>query len=185
MSRARGPLRRTAAWGVLGGLLAASSGWGAEPVPDGYRAVAARHGIPERLFYAVALAESGYRVDSSGAARPWPWTLNVAGSGAFYPSRAAALTALREALAQGRTSVDVGLMQVNWKYHRERLAPVEAALDPYRNLDIGAGILLDCYRSAGAWWAAVGCYHAPNEPGRAAAYRARVRALWSALDPGS
>ena len=28
------------------------------------------------------------------------------------------------------------------------------------------------------WWAAVGCYHAPNSPQRAARYRTRVRAHW-------
>ena len=88
---------------------------------------------------------------------------------------------MREALASGHTSVDVGLMQVNWKYHAGALQTIEAAVDPYRNLDVAAAILVDCYQSRGDWWGAVGCYHAPNDPERAARYRDRVKRLWSRL----
>jgi hypothetical protein len=99
-------------------------------IPSGYRSVAEAHGIPGALFYAVALAESGTRVDALGAMRPWPWTLNVQGDGRFYPSRRGATLAFENALMSGRTSVDVGLMQVNWRYHRRALGHEAEALDP-------------------------------------------------------
>ena len=150
-------------------------------VPDGYRLVAEAHGIPSAVFYAVAMAESGKRIEPLGAVRPWPWTLNVHGDGRFYPSRRAATWALQEALASGRTSVDVGLMQVNVRYHRIALGEVDEALDPYRNLHVAAAILTACYRSRGDWWAAVGCYHAPNDRHRAERYRERVRTIWREL----
>ena len=150
-------------------------------VPSGYRLVAGAHGIPSELFYAVALAESGKRVEAIDAVRPWPWTLNVHGEGRYYPSRLAATSAFREALAAGRTSVDVGLMQVNWRYHRSTFGRVEGALDPYRNLDVAAAILATCYQRHGDWWAAVGCYHSPNHPQRAERYRDRVRTIWGGL----
>jgi soluble lytic murein transglycosylase-like protein len=162
-------------------LLVTPTLFAASSVPDGYRRVAAMHGIPSALFYAVALAESGKRIDGLRTMQPWPWTLNVHGDGHFYPTRRAATAALQEALDGGRTSVDIGLMQVNWKYHGGALGPMEEALDPYRNLDVAATILVTCYRSRGAWWAAVGCYHAPNDRSRAARYRARVRGIWSGL----
>ena len=147
-------------------------------VPNGYRRVAEAHGIPSDVFYAVALAESGKRIEPLRAVRPWPWTLNVQGDGRFYPSRRAATWALQESLATDRTSVDVGLMQVNWLYHRIALGTVDEALDPYRNLHVAAGILTACYRSRGDWWAAVGCYHSPNDKHRAERYRERVRLIW-------
>ncbi len=50
-------------------------------VPDGYRLVAEAHGIPSAVFYAVAMAESGKRIEPLRAVRPWPWTLNVQGDG--------------------------------------------------------------------------------------------------------
>ena len=50
-------------WGCGLVVLVSSSlpslGWSAESVPSGYRIVAAERAIPDTLFYAVALAESG------------------------------------------------------------------------------------------------------------------------------
>ena len=162
-------------------VVAAPNATAASTVPKGYRVVAEAHAIPAALFYAVALAESGKRIEAIHDVRPWPWTLNVHGNGRFYPSRRAATVALQEALATGRTSVDVGLMQVNWRYHRSALGEAGEALDPYRNLHVAAAILTACYRSRRDWWAAVGCYHAPNDAHRAERYRERVRGLWSDL----
>lgn len=150
-------------------------------VPDGYRRVAAAHGIPHELFYAVALAESGKRIAQHHLIRPWPWTLNIAGQGQYYASRRAAVAAAHQALARGERSVDFGLMQVNWVYHGQALGSVERAIDPYHNLEVGAAILAGCYRARGDWWDAVGCYHAPNNVERATRYRHRVERIWSRI----
>jgi len=156
-----------------------------EGVPPGYRLVAAQNGIPPAILYAVALAESGTRIDALRSSRPWPWTLNIGGEGYFYPSRQAAVQALNGQLAVDRSSIDVGLMQVSWRYHQDRLTSVQRALDPYHNLQVAAEILADCFRDRQDWWAAVGCYHAPNDPERAAGYRDRVRRHWRRiLDQG-
>lgn len=148
-------------------------------VPDAYGRVAAANGIPAALFYAVALAESGKHIAPLRTTRPWPWTLNIQGRGQYYVSRQAAIDAAHEALADGQRSVDIGLMQVNWSYHASALRSVEAAIDPHHNLAVGAAILAQCYRQRGDWWSAVGCYHAPSDADRAAAYRQRVKRLWS------
>jgi soluble lytic murein transglycosylase-like protein len=166
---------------IMAWVLMAPAVCAAGDVPETYRQVARDHGIPSTLFYAVALAESGKRIDGLQMLRPWPWTLNVHGAGRYYPSRRTAMAALQEALASGRSSVDVGLMQVNWRYHRAALGRIEDALDPYRNLNVAATILTACYQSRQDWWAAVGCYHAPNNPERAMRYRQRVRDIWLSL----
>ena len=147
-------------------------------VPVGYQQVADAYDLPPEVLYAVALTESARQVDSTGNVRPWPWTLNVQGRGHFFASREEAEAALQQHFDQGRTSIDIGLMQVNWRYHRQRLGSPQLALDPYHNLRVAAEILRDCHQSRKNWWAAVGCYHAPNNPQRAARYRARVRAHW-------
>jgi hypothetical protein len=36
-------------------------------------------------------------------------------------------------------------MQVNWRYHQDKLGSPWQALDPYHNLRVGAEILQDCY----------------------------------------
>lgn len=164
---------------IVLGVVASTTGWCDEKVPPGYRSVAAERVVPAALFYALALAESGTRVDS--ALHPWPWTLNVAGEGRVFVSRAAAWGELRRALATGERSIDVGVMQVNWRYHREALQDPWQALDPYYNLRVAAAILVECYQLRGDWWDAVGCYHAPQAAQRAAQFRDRVRAHWRRL----
>ena len=152
-------------------------------VPAGYEQVANAHGIPKEIFYAMALTESARHIERQAIARPWPWTLNIHGEGRYYPTRQAATEALRQALSSGKDSVDIGLMQVNWRYHRKALRTVETALDPYQNLNVAAAILNRCYQERRDWWAAVGCYHAPNHAPRAERYRERVRAYWRSLQP--
>lgn len=149
-----------------------------EGIPSGYRRIAAEYAIPPRIFYAMALTESGKTVEGRPGPRPWPWTLNIRGEAHFFAQRRAAERALHRALAGGERLIDVGLMQVNWHYHARRLHSPAAALDPYRNLRIAARILRECQQARRDWWAAVGCYHAPANATHAARYRARVRHHW-------
>ena len=59
------------------GLSGSTPGWSSDTVPAGYRAIAAEVGTPFTLFYAIALTESGRRIEQGGVLRPWPWTLNI------------------------------------------------------------------------------------------------------------
>ncbi len=168
-----------AAWLVMfTGLVFCHAGWGEESVPVGYRAIAAEGGIPSTVLYAMALTESGKQVTSADIYRPWPWTLNVAGRGYFFSSRLEAWQALIDELQKGQRSIDIGLMQVSWRYHQKRLGTPWQALDPYFNLRVGSAILQTCYQSRQDWWASVGCYHAPTNLNRADRYRLRVLAHW-------
>jgi len=160
------------------GALTAPACLAGESVPAGYASAARAHGIPADIFYAVALTESGKVVDRFRTRRPWPWTLNVGGKGYFYASREDAHRALRRFLAQGKRSIDIGLMQVNWRWHRDKLGDPWQALDPEHNLQVGARILASCYRERRDRWDAVGCYHAPNNRKFANRYRRNVAAHW-------
>lgn len=147
-------------------------------IPPTYKSIAARHEIPAAILYAVALAESGKPIAALSARRPWPWTLNIAGEGRYFPTRLAAWRVLDATLAAGETGIDIGLMQVNWHYHRQRLGNSWLALEPEHNLNVAAEILKRCYAERGDWWRSVGCYHAPNDASRANRYTERVRAAW-------
>lgn len=176
------PVRRRFVWlGVVWGIVWPATSWGGASVPDGYRIIAAEFGIPYTVLYAVAMTESGVGSSDDGVRRPWPWTLNVAGRGHVYPSRAAAWEALNAFIARGERSIDVGLMQVNWRFHREKLGDTWQALDPYHNLRVAAAILRDCFEQRRDWWAGVGCYHSPANTARAFRYRSRVIGHWQRL----
>jgi len=152
-----------------------------QPVPVGYQQVASEYGLPPALLYAVALTESGQSSLSEGQFRPWPWALNIDGEGHYFPSRQMAWQALEVVLTETKAPVDIGLMQISWRYHRLALGSSWQALDPYHNLRVAAGILRDCSVAYTNWIKSAGCYHAPNDPVRADHYSQRVKAHWMRL----
>jgi soluble lytic murein transglycosylase-like protein len=145
----------------------------AQPVPWGYAQVARSYGVPADVLYAVALTESGDQL-TGGRFRPWPWTLNVQGRPERFRTRRDAYRALVRYLRQGITSIDVGLMQVNWHWHHRRLGTPWEALDPYHNMRVGSSILREEYGRSRDWRLAVGRYHSPANPRHAERYRVRV-----------
>ncbi|PZP98273.1 MAG: hypothetical protein DI587_14555 [Variovorax paradoxus] len=145
--------------------------------PAAFEQTAARYGIPAWLMYGVALQESQLTIGRT--ALPYPWTLNVGGRPERHRDEQAARAALRRYLRAGLTNVDCGPMQLNWRWHRDRLQTVERALDPYINLDVGAQLLADLRRTHGDWRLAIQLYHAGSlttaeRLGRAQRYLASV-----------
>lgn len=134
------------------------------------------HGLPNGLLRAIGMVESG-REDVAGVATPWPWTLDVEGRGAFYPTRDTALTALQTALARGLGSVDVGCFQVNLAQHPSAFASLEDALDPVENADYAARLILKLHDASANWPDAVARYHS-TKFARNSLYRASVLAAW-------
>lgn len=148
-------------------------------IPSAYRTAAAVASVPAPILYAIALTESGQPL--VGGLRPWPWCLNVAGDSQFFTSRRAAWLELHRVL-KSHHNVDVGLMQVSWRYHADKLDSPWQALHPTWNLSVGAEILKACFNDSHDWLLAIGCYHAPNDPTRAAAYRERVQRHLSTIE---
>lgn len=138
--------------------------------PPAYQLAASSAGIPSEVLYAVALTESGMRIE--GKIKPWPWTLNVAGKGRYFKSREDACIALSSALkTQSAKRVDVGLGQINVGYHGEKVSHHCDLLDPYLNLSLAAGILKSHHRNGNDWLIAIGRYHRPAGGTPAQRYR--------------
>jgi hypothetical protein len=135
--------------------------WAKDSIPANYRHIAAEHRLPAEVLYSVAITESGQKL-RSGKLRPWPWTLNVAGKAKRYPTRLAAWQGLTDYLQQGIDLIDVGIMQVNWRYHREQLVSPWQALEPFHNTRTGARILNREFQKTGTWKTAIGRYHSPG-----------------------
>jgi len=121
-----------------------------------FRHVAQASGIPPEVLYGIAMTESAL------AGAPWPWTLNVAGRARRFATRRDAWLALQQLVAEGTRSVDIGLMQVNWHYHRQRFGSLWQALDPDRNQAVAAAILCEEWRRAGSLERAVARYHSAD-----------------------
>lgn len=137
------------------------------------------HAIPPAVMLALTHVETG-RADAAGQLRPWPWALNIAGQGVWLPTAQAAVARAREAIARGQTSVDLGCFQVNYRWHGQAFASLEAMIDPARNAAYAARFLRQQYERLGSWKLAAGAYHSQTEV-HAAVYRARFEQALSRI----
>jgi hypothetical protein len=114
---------------------------------DPYVAAAQQAGVPLEVLVAVAGAESGYH----------PWALDIEGRQVFCKSRAEAETVLANTAT---TNVDIGVMQINWRFWGPRLGVAKNdLLDPRINLLMGARILHDGLSRDGSMWRRISNYH--------------------------
>ena len=150
-----------------------------EDVPVAYWIVAESHQVPVDILYAVALTESGKPY--KGEQTPWPWALNIDGRSVFCESQQKAIHRMAKAIRQEQ-SVDIGLMQINWRWHRQRFSSIRESLVPIKNLSAGASILYEQFEQTNDWWEAVGRYHDPGQDAEsltsAQRYRERVKQHW-------
>lgn len=159
--------------------LAASPAFASAPSCEGLAARAAvAAGIPDGVLPAIARTESG----GGPRASAWPWTLNVQGRGYYFDTREEALAHLRQVLASGVRSVDVGCMQINFRWHGQEFASIEQMIDPEFNTAYAARFVQELRAREGSWDAAVRNYHSSNaERGRA--YLARVQRNAGRIEP--
>jgi hypothetical protein len=136
--------------------------------------------IPESFLAAIGRVESG-RTLANGLTAPWPWTVNAAGEGHFYASKAEAIAAVQQFQASGIRSLDVGCLQVNILYHPEAFASLDQAFDPAINAAYAARLLMSLHDQMGSWPRAAAAYHSQT-PALGHAYQERVLAVWAEPD---
>ena len=143
--------------------------------------VAARYELDPYLLYSVALAESA---TPRGAATtsPWPWVIRSPGGSIYVNSRYEAERQLKREIARwDAAGIDVGLMQISSRWHRNRVSEITDLLDPETNLRIAAEILSDAMRSSPDDLAlGIGRYHS-WDPRHARWYGQRVLSIYRNL----
>jgi len=149
------------------------------PGPE-WRQAAQKHGVDPLLLYAVAIRESGRNVGKDRIT-PWPHALHFNGSRvAFYAqSRREAEDLLHLALPITE-NVDVGLAQVNWKSHKDKVKRPQDLLDPKKNLEVASQILAEAIASTPDKELGVGRYNSWNEQ-KARRYGKEVLILYQAI----
>ena len=132
------------------------------------RAAEARHGLPDSLLVAIALAESGLHAHA----------LNIGGT-AHYPQR---VDEARRLLAEAPTgaSLMIGCLQVNGRVHARS---TDWALDPVRAADWAARYLRRHHADHGGdWVAAVSRWNGGSRQQRQRLI-CRVQAILAELTP--
>ncbi|MDR1475544.1 MAG: transglycosylase SLT domain-containing protein [Holosporales bacterium] len=119
-----------------------------------------KYNIPPYLLRAISAVESGRRRTSTHDV--YPWTVCINGHGYFCANKTAAVEKIKNLKERGENNVDVGLMQINLRYHGCRFMSVSDMIDPVKNVDFAARHLKQLYRRTGSWQSAVALYHSSN-----------------------
>lgn len=119
-------------------------------------------GIPTYLLASISRTETGHTRRGRGFGA-WPWTLNIKGKGYYFDTKEAAIAAMQQAMKDGLRSIDVGCMQLNYRWHGEAFASIEDMFDPATNAAYAAKFLTSLKDRHGSWDEAVKHYHSSTE----------------------
>jgi hypothetical protein len=133
--------------------------------------------LPSGLLAAIGRVESGRYDPATGRVAGWPWTINAAGQGHYFDTRAAAIAATRDLQMQGVRLIDVGCFQIDLFYHPQAFATLDEAFDARSNANYAARFLSELYGRTGSWEAAIAGYHSAV-PDAGEPYRSRVMGDW-------
>ena len=99
-----------------------------------------KYGLPENILLSISRVESGYqKVD--GVIRAWPWTLNAGGDSAYFQTKEDALRSLEDRIKKGVTNIDIGCMQLNFRWHKDFFNNLSDMINPIENVDYAARFL--------------------------------------------
>jgi|GEM_PF-2243057 len=142
------------------------------------RRAASQTGVPLDILVAVTRAETGRT--TNGRFHSWPWTVNMAGRGYWFPTRTAAHEYARDQSEAGLRSFDIGCFQINHRWHAGEFASLDAMFDPMKNARYAAQFLRQLHLETGDWSLAIGAYHS-RTPKYAKRYRERISRIRSQL----
>ncbi len=135
-----------------------------------------KYGLPENILLSISRVESGYqKVD--GVIRAWPWTLNAGGDSSYFQTKEDALRSLEERIKNGVTNIDIGCMQLNFRWHKDFFNNLSDMINPIKNVDYAARFLNKLHQRHRSWEKAVKYYHSSKSKYNVKYYR-KVKAVW-------
>lgn len=139
-----------------------------------------KYKLPKDILHSISLQETKKPHSTHNIGFVWPWTVNVEGQGFHFSNKYEALRFTKAQLRSGKSSIDVGCMQINLKYHPDAFTSVEQAFSPYKNIAYAAFLLRKHYEKHGSWDKAIGTYHSATEH-IASHYQANVSKISSQM----
>ena len=118
-------------------------------------------GVPMDILGALTLTETGRRLD--GVVRPWAWSANAEGEGTWFDDPASAVAFAEDRVAQGRTNLDIGCFQLNYRWHGENFSSVAQMFNPLENARYAARFVAQLYSEMGDWRQAAGAFHSRTQ----------------------
>ena len=125
------------------------------------------HKIPKGLLAAIA------KVESSNKA----YAINVGGRPIYSSSIGDAISTAKKYIALGKSNIDLGVMQLNYRWHGNKFTSIKEMLTPEKNITYAARLLCSLYKRHGNWHKAVRHYHSAKlEHSRK--YSRKVAMVW-------
>ena len=140
---------------------ARANGSPAEVCDRAARSASEETGVPLDVLRAITRTETGR--GTAEAMEPWPWTVNLEGSGIWFDTEAQAQRYVFQHFRNGARSFDIGCFQINYKWHGHAFNSIEEMFDPLLNARYAARFLKDLHAEHGDWTQAVGTYHSRTQ----------------------
>ena len=133
-----------------------------------------KYKIPNKLLEAISLTETGRTVGGNYVA--WPWSLNISGESFFFKNEKDLLVLLKKKI-KSQKNIDIGCMQISYKYHNKNFKNIEEISDPKKNIEWAALYLKKLFNKHNSWNKAIAKYHSSN-PKRMKNYLTKVHKNW-------
>ncbi|WP_052322901.1 transglycosylase SLT domain-containing protein [Rickettsia felis] len=112
------------------------------------------YAIPTGLLAAIAEVESGLK----------PYAISISGKSVKTSSKEEAKQIIEQYLAKGITNIDIGIMQINWRWHAKEFDNnLDNMLSPSQNIIYAAQLLKSLHAKHQSWQKAVRYYHSAKD----------------------
>ena len=122
-----------------------------------------KYNIDPYLLYALAIKES--KKITNGMVHPYPYAIRVNGKKrkSYYPKNKKEAQQILKKIINITDNFDVGLTQINYHWHKDKVNDPFKLLDPETNLTIAAEILKKNFQTTDNFILAIGRFHTWNE----------------------
>ena len=132
--------------------------------------------LPSYLLSSISRVEAGRKL-SSGEVKGWPWSINHAGKGLYFETKKGALKYLKNAIANGSKNIDVGCMQLNYRWHKGGFNSLEEMFDSEKNIRYAAKFVKELYERHKNWEDVIKHYHSNKKKFNIPYYK-KVAKVW-------
>ena len=133
--------------------------------------------LPIHLLSSISRVEAGRKL-SSGEVKGWPWSINHAGKGLYFETKKGALKYLKNAVSNGSKNIDVGCMQLNYRWHKGAFTSLDDMFDPEKNIQYAARFIKELYVRHQNWEDVIKHYHS-NKKKFNIPYYQKVSKVWN------
>ena len=126
-----------------------------------------KNGIPRGLLSAIVGVESSFN----------PYAVNIEGKSIIANNKSESIETIKNAINQGITNIDIGIAQINYRWHKNNFKNIEEMLNPTANIEYAARLLSSLFKQHGTWHKAIRHYHSAN-PDHYRQYSRKVVIAW-------